>query len=224
MRKGVRAEMVPIGADVEVWGRTFTVLDRTKKGVFVLQRTIEKEMPFKDDNGEYPLNNFTNSDVREFLNGPYLDALDAVGPWMNEVEPTAKQSLKPFGVNLKCTLGQCEYGVCEVKAGLLTLEQYGQYYDIIPLADGPWWLATPWKTPSRSPNTGLTTYAWLVDSNGDYYYNYCSYSYGVRPALTLDPSLLVSYEDGSEEEIDLSTVPTERLVSELYKRVGGGEQ
>jgi hypothetical protein len=144
---------------------------------------------------------------------------------MNEVQPTAKQFLKPFDVDLKCTLGQHEYGVCEVMAGLLTLEQYGQYYDIIPLADGPWWLATPWKTPRRSSYTDYTYDAWRVNSNGYYNYNYCSNSYGVRPALLLDPALLVSYEDGAEEEeIDLSTVPTERLVSELYKRVGGGEQ
>jgi hypothetical protein len=192
------------------------VLDHINGGVFVLQRTIEKEMPFKDDNGEYPLNNFANSDVREFLAKDYLGDLNSKG-----LRP---EHICCFDVDLKCTMGQHEYGVCNVAAGLLTLEQYGQYYDIIPLADGPWWLATPWKTPSRSPDAGNAGRAWLVNSNGYYNFNGCSYSYGVRPALTLDPSLLVSYEDGSEEEIDLSTVPTERLVSELYKRVGGGEQ
>jgi hypothetical protein len=212
---------VPIGEEFKKWERTFTVLDHIDGGVFVLKRTIEKDMPFKEDNGEYPLNNFTNSDVREFLDGPYLDTLDAVGPWMNEVQPTAKQFLKPFDVDLKCTLGQHEYGVCEVMAGLLTLEQYGQYYDIIPPVDNPWWLATPWMTPSRSPCAYSNTYAWFVASDGSYGGDCCSSSYGVRPALLLNPSLLVSYGNESEGDVDLSNIPTERLAQELCRRAGG---
>jgi hypothetical protein len=216
MRKDVRVDNVPIGADIEIWGRTFTVLDHKDGGVFVLQRTIEKEMPFNKDDGEYPMNNFAESAVHKFLNGPYLEELDEVGP-------SIRHCLLDFKVDLKCTLGQHEYSDCNVRAGLLTLEQYGQYYDIIPLADGPWWLATPWRTPSRSPYTFNTTNAWVVYSSGSCSNDYCSNSYGVRPALTLDPSLLVTY-DGLEEIIDLSTVPTEQLAKELCRRVGGDNE
>ena len=84
-------------------------------------------------------------------------------------------------LDLKCTLGQHEYGVARVHAGLLTLEQYGKYYDIIPRIDTTYWLATPWKTPSRSPGASYTDHVWDVNSDG----NYNSWNYnntdGVRP-------------------------------------------
>jgi hypothetical protein len=215
MSKKIKLESIPIGEDFEAWGRTFTVLDRIRSGVFVLQKTIEKEMSFNKDNGENPMNNFARSAVNKFLNGPYLEELDKVGPSILNYLPNLK-------IDLKCTLGQHEYGVCDVAAGLLTLEQYGQYYDIIPLADGPWWLATPWKTPSRSPSTYNTTGVWCVYSNGNCGNHSCSASYGVRPALLLNPSLLVSYEDNLEEEIDLSNIPTECLAQELCRRIQRG--
>ena len=102
-------------------------------------------------------------------------------------------------LDLKCTLGQHEYGVARVHAGLLTLEQYGKYYDIIPRIDTTYWLATPWKTPSRSPNTCGTGSVWYVYSNGGCGDWNCNGTYGVRPALTLSPSLLVSVECEEEE-------------------------
>lgn len=76
-----------------------------------------------------------------------------------------------------------------------------------------WWL--------RSPYTNYTVNAWGVRSDGGYGRSYCSNSLGVRPALTLNPSLLVSWEDGSIEKRDLSTVPTEELLDELRRRCGG---
>jgi hypothetical protein len=218
MSKKIALGEVPAGEDFEVWGRIFTVLCHDESGeVFVLQRTIEKEMHFNEEDSKHPMNKFSKSAVFKFLNGPYLELL-------NEAGPSTQNFIINFDVDLKCTLGQREYGVCNVAAGLLTLEQYGQYYDIIPRVDDPWWLATPWRTPRFCNSSYGSARAWNVNSNGNYNSSNCSGSYGVRPALLLDPSLLVSYEDGSEEEIDLSTVPTERLVSELYKRVGGGEQ
>ena len=112
------------------------------------------------------------------------------------------EDILPMELDLKCTLGQPEYGVARVHAGLLTLEQYGKYYDIIPRIDTTYWLATPWKTPSRSPYTGNSYHVWFVYSSGScdfwYYYN----SFGVRPALTLSPSLLVSVECDEEEEVE----------------------
>lgn len=59
-----------------------------------------------------------------------------------------------------------------------------------------WWL--------RSPGTGGTNGAWLVLSNGGFYSNSCAVSYGVRPALILPSSLLVS-DDGT---VTTNTAPT----------------
>ena len=47
-----------------------------------------------------------------------------------------------------------------------------------------WWL--------RSPCTGSTYYAWGVNASGSYGNSNCSNAGGVRPALVLDSSLLVS--------------------------------
>ena len=59
-----------------------------------------------------------------------------------------------------------------------------------------WWL--------RSPRADYTSYVWLVYSNGDYGSSSASYSYGIRPALVLPSTLLVS-DDGT---VSTNTPPT----------------
>ena len=73
-----------------------------------------------------------------------------------------------------------------------------------------WWL--------RSPNTNNTYYVWYVYSNG-YYYNWnADNSYGVRPALILPSSLLVS-DDGS---ITTNTAPTTPPSITIPSSISGG--
>ena len=59
-----------------------------------------------------------------------------------------------------------------------------------------WWL--------RSPNTRYTSNAWGVGADGSYGNYYCAGTYGIRPALVLPSSLLVS-DDGS---VSTNTAPT----------------
>lgn len=177
---------VPFGENFEIWGHSYTSLDGDRKGVLALEADSVTEMPFRENEAEYEVapNDFRDSLVRDFLEGDYIAGLVSAGAKLGK-------DILLTEVDLKCTLGQREYGTVKTYAGLLTLEQYGKYYDIIPRIDTTYWLATPWKTPSRSPNANNTDGVWSVGSNGDY--NYWSYSntYGVRPALTLSPSLLV---------------------------------
>ena len=115
------------------------------------------------------------------------------------------------------TDGSDGYGVLQnVLAAPLTLWDYGKYKGVIPNnEDGAWWLATPLWAP-RSPGTAYSGRVWYVDSDGD-----CSdwdyVTYGVRPAIVLNSSLLVSYE-GEEEEIDLEKVPNELFMEEVERR------
>src|SRR5699024_3530554 len=95
------------------------------------------------------------------------------------------RDIRMMELDLKCTLGQHEYGTAKVYAGLLTLEQYGKYCDIIPKIDTVYWLATPWKTPRCSPDMSSSNYVWHVYSDGDYSLSWYSYTHGVRPTLTL---------------------------------------
>lgn len=197
MMKKMKLADVPFGKNFEIWGHAYTVLDGDDKGVFVLEAETVCEMPFREDEVDYKVapNDFRDSSVRAYLEGRYTEGLVSAGAKLDE-------DILPMELDLKCTLGQHEYGVARVHAGLLTLEQYGKYYDIIPRIDTVYWLATPWKTPSRSPNAHNTGNVWNVGSNG--VYNVWDYgnSIGVRPALTLSPSLLVSVECDEEEEVE----------------------
>lgn len=197
MMKKMKLADVPFGKNFEIWGHAYTVLDGDDKGVFVLEADAVCEMLFREDEVDYKVaaNDFRDSSVRAYLEGTYTDKLVRVGAKLDE-------DILPMNLDLKCTLGQHEYGTTRVYAGLLTLEQYGKYYDIIPRIDTPYWLATPWKTPSRSPYTSSANLVWSVGSNGNYDYWHCSNACGIRPALTLSPSLLVSVECYEEEEVE----------------------
>lgn len=197
MMKKMKLADVPFGKNFEIWGHAYTVLDGDDKGVFVLEAETVCEMPFREDEVDYKVapNDFRDSSVRAYLEGRYTEGLVSAGAKLDE-------DILPMELDLKCTLGQHEYGVARVHAGLLTLEQYGKYYDIIPRIDTTYWLATPWKTPSRSPYTNYTHGVWLVYSSGSCDYWYCYDSVGVRPALTLSPSLLVSVECDEEEDVE----------------------
>lgn len=196
--KFVKKELrnVEIGKDFEIWGHAYTVLDKDEKGVFVLEADTICEMPFREDEVGYKgaPNDYRDSSVRAYLEGVYTEGLVRAGAKLGE-------DILPMELDLKCTLGQREYGTVKVYAGLLTLEQYGKYYDIIPQIDTTYWLATPWKTPSHSPYTGGNDLVWGIGSVGGYSDIDSGYTYGVRPTLTLDPSLLVSVEC-DEEEVD----------------------
>lgn len=185
---------VPVGTTFEVWNRKYTVLDKGRDKIFVLAAEIETEMQFREDDEVYAVapNDFRDSTIRNWLNDDYLGILQENG--------LKNGDILDLEIDLKCTLGQHEYGKDIVKVGLLTLEEYGGYYDVIPRIDSPWWLATPWKTPLRSPNTYNTSYVWSVYSNGDYGRRSYSGTGGVRPALNLSPSLLVTWEDENYAE------------------------
>lgn len=197
MMKKMKLADVPFGKNFEIWGHAYTVLDGDDKGIFVLEADAVCEMPFREKDVDYKVapNDFRDSSVRACLEEDYLEELIMAGAKLD-------RDILEMELDLKCTLGQHEYGVARVHAGLLTLEQYGKYYDIIPQIDTTYWLATPWKTPSRSPYTNYTSHGWYVLSDGSYdFWNYLSTD-GVRPALTLSPSLLVSVECDEEEEVE----------------------
>lgn len=197
MIKKMKLADIPFGKNFEVWGHAYTVLDNGDKGVLVLEVDSVCKMPFREDEVDYKVapNDFRDSSVRAYLEGTYTEKLVRSGAKLDE-------DILPMALDLKCTLGQREYGVAKVYAGLLTLEQYGKYYDIIPKIDTTYWLATPWKTPIRSPYAIGTSSVWYVSSDGNYDSWYCDGTCGVRPTLVLSPSLLVSVECDEHEAVD----------------------
>lgn len=213
MTKKVKLANVPIGKSIEVFGKRFTVLDHTDDGVLILSESIETRMPFRDEcEARVAPNDFRDSGICQYLNGKYLDSL------MNSTEDA--DAILDMEIDLKCTLGQREYGTRKAKVGLLTLDQYGKYFDIIPKVDDCWWLATPYGTPLRSPSTHDAGSVWLALTNGNYSYSSYVYSYGVRPALVLDPLLFVSCDDVPDDNATtLSDFSNEELLEEIKSRL-----
>ena len=186
--KQIQVRKVPYGETFSVFGDKFVALDYINGNVLAIRKEIWKNAPF-DTGGVNDLRtaSITGHLVEYFLGLCKQGASDDTIP-MNVID-------------LKATDGSREYGTFGMRAGLLTLEQYGKYQDIIPLADDWWCLATPWRTPNpgglRSPNTNVTILVWNVFSDGHYYANN---TYGVRPALYFASDLLVSIEDEGEED------------------------
>lgn len=208
-----KLEDVPVGKSIEVFGKKFIVLDHVDEGILVLSESIEADMPFRDEyKARVAPNDFRDSDICRYLNGEYLKNLT------NSAEEDV-DAILDMEIDLKCTLGQREYGIIRAKVGLLTLDQYGKYFDIIPKVDNCWWLVTPYGTPLRSPSTYNTNNVWHVYTNGNYGNNNYYNSYGVRPALILNPSLLVSCDDIPDDiTTQLSDFSDEELLEEIKRR------
>lgn len=187
----------------------FAVLGPRNDGVLCLLAQSKHDAAFYDGD-EKPYNDYRKSKLRAEIEVRFMNKL---------IENGAKrEDMVAYDLDLSETDGSGGYGVLQnVLAAPLTLWDYGKYKGVIPNnEDGAWWLATPLWAP-RSPYTSYSVSVWHVNSDG----YYLSWSYdltsGVRPAIVLNSSLLVSYE-GEEEEIDLEKVPNELFMEEVERR------
>ena len=189
--KQIQVRKVPYGETFSVFGDKFVALDYINGKVLAIRKEIWKNAPF-DTGGVNDLRtaSITGHLVEYFLGLCKQGASDDTIP-MNVID-------------LKATDGSREYGTFGMRAGLLTLEQYSKYQDIIPLADDWWCLATPWRTPNpgglRSPYASYTNVVWVVLSVGGYDGDDATSTCGIRPALYFTSDLLVSIEDEGEED------------------------
>ena len=192
-------------------GEKWVVLEHDPAGrTLCLRLDLIPNKPFDENN----CNNFATSSSKEWMNGPYLDNLiDAVkGPnafLQTELDLTADDGLK-------------DYGTCNVTIFSLTVDQYRRNRDVIPNADGWWWLSTAYSTASN----GYEHSARFVDSDGSLNgLGACSGNYGLRPACYLDSDLLILV-DGEDTGIGPQEAGT--IVAELVEQFGGtyatGEQ
>ena len=192
-------------------GEKWVVLEHDPAGrTLCLRLDLIPNKPFDENN----CNNFATSSSKEWMNGPYLDNLiDAVkGPnafLQTELDLTADDGLK-------------DYGTCNVTIFSLTVDQYRRNRDVIPNADGWWWLSTAYSTASN----GYEHSARVVYSGGTLSGNYAyNGGRGLRPACYLDSDLLILV-DGEDTGIGPQEAGT--IVAELVEQFGGtyatGEQ
>lgn len=187
----------------------FAVLGPRNDGVLCLLAQSKHDAAFYDGD-EKPYNDYRKSKLRAEIEVRFMNKL---------IENGAKrEDMVAYDLDLSETDGSDGYGVLQnVLAAPLTLWDYGKYKAAIPNNEnGAWWLATPLWAP-RSPNTYNSSNVWDVYSVGDYDSLWYNYTLGVRPAIVLNSSLLVSYE-GEEEEIDLEKVPNELFMEEVERR------
>ena len=206
-------------------GEQFVVLEQRDGAAFVLLAQSKEPCPFNDKDNAENRNDYTRSTLKE-----------RIDKWVETLPRTSEEAaaILLFEVDLSCTDRSKSYGTITVKAAPLTLWQYGQFKELIPLNEDDWyWLVTPWACRwLRSPLTVDANVVWFVVSNGDYGNGLASNSFGIRPALLLNSDLLVSLDDEVEKEscdegdtctcgktVDLSGVCTKDLMAEIYRRL-----
>lgn len=186
------------GATVKYHGEPCIVLEHRKDGTLLM--VLEQiEHTFGSDN------DFAKSDLREHLNGAYMDTL---------TQGNHGEILKR-AIDLTAVNGSKQYGIDTCCIAPLTFDEYRKYHDIIPKPEKWEWSVTPWSTPCVNEDD-----TWVMDDTSNAYClgasgsggNYCVDTYGSRPAFLLPSNYVV------EPENALASYTTRELVEELFNR------
>lgn len=197
-------------------GKPSSLYDNSCDGTWLLMKDIYENRQWHNSN----VNNLENSTIHSYLNGTFLNLFES------NIRDAIKQVKLPYRKN-GGSGGSDQSGANGLLCKIFLLSGYeigfttsdNPYFPVdgaklsyfesgtgssalnkrIAYLNGSaayWW--------RRSPYTNDTHNVWYVHSNGRYYYNYASNSYGIRPALVLPSTLLVS-DDGT---VSTNTPPT----------------
>lgn len=214
-------------------GKPSSIYDNSCDGTWLLMKDCYESRQWHSSNN----NDYENSTIDSYLNSTFLNLFDA------NIRNAIKQVKIPYrkGAGYGTTVTSGANGL-SVKIFLLSGYEVGwttsdsSYFP----ADGAklayfqsgngsaaqskrvanlngsatsWWL----RSPYCYSNYG-SAFAFVVYSNGNWGYSYCSNSYGIRPALILPSSLLVS-DDGS---ISTNTAPSTPSSITVPQNIMGG--
>lgn len=195
-------------------GKPSSVYDESCNGTWLLMKDIYENRVWQSGN----INKYESSDIHSYLNNTFLKLFDS------NIQGAIKQVKLPYRKN-GGSGGTTQQGAngLPCKIFLLSAPEVHYEHSYIDSGEGAvlsyfascvtnnadskrvaylngsaarWWL--------RSPNTGLTNSVWNVYSNGNFNHGDASNSYGIRPALVLPSTLLVS-DDGT---VSTNTPPT----------------
>ena len=143
-----------------------------KKGALCITSKIWEYLPFDHNWRKDVYNNFKESDIKRVLNTWFLKKLN-------------KKDLLEFEIDLR------QYGTDKTYVGLLTVDQYEKYRNLIPNMDFWWWLASPYRSGGRT--------VYFVNPDGSLgNYGIANSSRGAVPACVFESSILESPSlDGS---------------------------
>lgn len=195
-------------------GKPSSVYDDSCSGTWLLMKDIYENRQWHSSD----TNDYANSTIHSYLNSTFLAMLDS------NIQKAIKQVKLPYrkGSGTSTTVTSGSNGL-PAKIFLLGATEMSFNFSYMPSGEGAelayfkgcadnssdskrvaylngsvagWWL--------RSPYCGGFSYALCVYSNGDWSNRGCSYSYGIRPALILPSTLLVS-DDGT---VSTNTAPS----------------
>ena len=209
-------------------GKPSSLYDSSCDGTWLLRKDLHSSRVWEADN----VNKYESSDIDTWLNGDYLKMFDS------NIQNAVKQVKIPYrsgggsggtdrsgssGLSRKIfLLSGYEVGwttstssafphdgdVLDYFKGLSSVDSKRIAY--LNGSAAFWWL--------RSPDTGRTNRVLGVLSDGDWYRNNANSSYGIRPALILPSTLLVS-DDGT---VSTNTAPTMPSSINVPSSIQGG--
>ena len=173
--KGIHiSKSLGIGDTFELAGLTWKLLDITDQGYMCLADRLDQKMVFDSD-----CNNWVASDLKYYLNTDFYEKLSS---------EIGEDNIIPFERDLLSLDGLTEYGICEDRVSLLTVDEYRRYRNLIPNTDSWWWLVTPWSTPCNDYKTSVA----VVSSSGYFNNYYCGNVSGVRPVCIFSAAIFES--------------------------------
>lgn len=197
-------------------GKPSSVYDDSCNGTWLLMKDIYENRQWHSSN----TNDYANSTIHSYLNSTFLNLFES------NIKKAIKQVKLPYrkGSGTSTTVTSGSNGLSAKIFLLSATETSFNFSSYMPSGEGAelayfkgcadnsadskrvaylngsatyWWL--------RSPNCyNGSNYALFVYSNGDWIGNFCSSSYGIRPALILPSALLVS-DDGT---VSTNTAPS----------------
>lgn len=195
-------------------GKPSSVYDDSCNGTWLLMKDIYESRQWHSSN----TNDYANSTIHSYLNSTFLAMFDS------NIQKAIKQVKLPYrkGSGTSTTVTSGSNGL-SAKIFLLSATETSFNFSYMPSGEGAELAyfkgcadnsadskrvaylngsATYWRL--RSPDCNNFYYALYVDSNGDWNSYDCSSSCGVRPALILPSTLLVS-DDGT---VSTNTAPS----------------
>ena len=208
-------------------GKPSSVYDDSCNGTWLLMKDIYENRQWHSSN----TNDYANSTIHSYLNSTFLNLFES------NIKNAIKQVKLPYrkGSGTSTTVTSGSNGL-SAKIFLLSATETSFSFSSMPSGEGAelayfkgcadnssdskrvaylngsatyWWL--------RSPSCFNFGYALYVNSNGVWYNDYCSDSCGIRPALILPSTLLVS-DDGT---VSTNTPSTPGSISVPSSIMGG---
>lgn len=195
-------------------GKPSSVYDESCNGTWLLMKDIYENRVWQSGN----INKYESSDIHSYLNNTFLKLFDS------NIQGAIKQVKLPYRKN-GGSGGTTQQGANGLPCKIFLLSAPEVHYEHTYIDSGEgaalsyfascvtngadskrvaylngsaayWWL--------RSPCADITNGVWYVYTDGDCYGSGASFSYGIRPALVLPSTLLVS-DDGT---VSTNTPPT----------------